>query len=70
MTVGADRPVCAAVRIGDPCPLCGAPFQRRPRMFFWRGEYFDGAVCSVHGLWAIKGEEMPPLRPVVTPQPL
>lgn len=54
-----------AMRIGDPCPKCAAPLERRPRMFHWRGVFYDGAVCPAnHGLWAIRGEEMPPLRPV------
>lgn len=52
---------------GDPCPICGSPFDRRRQMFFWRGEYFDGAVCETHGLWPITGEEMPPLRPAPAP---
>lgn len=48
---------------GDPCPNCGSPLGRKPRMFFWRGDYYDGAVCDTHGLWPIAGEEIPPLRP-------
>jgi hypothetical protein len=48
---------------GSPCPNCGATLVRMPSMFYWRGEYFDGAVCEAeNSLWAIPGEEMPPLR--------
>jgi hypothetical protein len=50
--------------IGDLCPTCGDPLQRRPRMFFWRGTHSDGAVCErCNALWSIAGEEMEPLRP-------
>ena len=46
------------------CTRCHKPLVRRPKMFFWRGVYSDGAVCpDNHGLWAIVGEEMEPLRP-------
>lgn len=49
--------------IGEPCPNCKEPLVRMPRMFYWRGEYFDGAVCvAQNSLWPIRGEEMPPLR--------
>ena len=45
------------------CTQCGKPLERRPGMFFWRGEFSDGAVCpDKHGLWSIVGEEMKPLR--------
>lgn len=50
--------------IGDPCPSCGGDLKRRASMFYWRGTSYDGAVCApCNSLWAIKGEEMPPLRP-------
>jgi hypothetical protein len=49
---------------GSPCPKCSAALVRLPYMFHWRGEYFDGAVCTTcNSLWPIPGEEMPPLRP-------
>lgn len=48
---------------GEPCPTCGTPVERVPRMFYWRGTFYDGAVCPrTNGLGPIKGEEMPPLR--------
>ena len=50
-------------QIGDPCPKCRTPLVRKPRMFYWRGDYFDGAVCEpCNALYAVAGEEMPPLR--------
>lgn len=55
-------------RIGDPCPTCGRPLARAAAQFYWRGHHYDGAVCDNHGpahLYAIEGEEMPPLRPLV-----
>lgn len=52
-------------RIGSPCPSCGAQLVRRPNKFGWRGVHYDGAVCEpCNSLWAIEGEEMPPLRPL------
>lgn len=38
-------------------------------MFHWRGSDYDGAVCEpCNALWAIDGEEMPPLRKVEAKQ--
>lgn len=57
-------------KIGEPCPSCATPLVRKPKMFAWRGELFDGAVCEpCNALYAIEGEEMPPLRkPVKGPK--
>lgn len=46
-------------KIGDPCPRCTTPLERRKGLFYWRGMYGDGAVCpSCNGLWEIEGEEV------------
>ena len=50
-------------KIGDPCPSCNAPLERRPASFYWRGEYQDAAFCKAcNSIWAIAGEEIPPLK--------
>jgi ssDNA-binding Zn-finger/Zn-ribbon topoisomerase 1 len=50
-------------KIGDPCPKCGNPLERRAGTFYWRGDYQDGAYCEpCNALWAIEGEEIEPLR--------
>ncbi len=51
-------------KIGEPCPSCATPFVRRPKMYYWRGEFFDGAHCEpCNSGWPIEGEEMTPLKP-------
>lgn len=50
-------------KIGDPCPRCKRPLERRAAMFYWRGDYRDEAFCKpCNSMWAIEGEEIPPLR--------
>jgi hypothetical protein len=50
--------------IGDPCPRCQKPLTRGEGMFYWRGQSADAAVCRpCSSMWALKGEEIPPLRP-------
>lgn len=52
-----------SMKVGDKCK-CGHTLERKQNMFYWRGEYFDGAVCEpCNALYSIDGEEMPPLRP-------
>ena len=52
------------MKIGDPCPKCNTPLERRAASFHWRGSYSDGAVCPpCRALWPIDGEEMEPLKP-------
>lgn len=49
---------------GDLCEKCDAPMERLHHAFYWRGEFFDGVGCrECRSLYAIRGEEMPPLRP-------
>ncbi len=51
------------MQINSPCPKCGKPLVRAPKMFYWRGEYRDGALCrDDNALWTIDGEEIPPLQ--------
>ena len=51
-------------RIGQECETCHQPLTRRPQSFHWRGTFYDGAYCETcNSLWAIEGEELPPLRP-------
>ena len=46
-----------------PCPKCGEPMERHERQFFWRGDYRPGHVCvPCNALYAIKGEEIAPLK--------
>ena len=53
-------------QIGDPCPKCDKPLERRIDSFYWRDEYEDAAFCSVcNAIWEITGEEIPPLRPSI-----
>lgn len=53
-------------KIGDLCDK-GHPLERRTGMFFWQGQFYDGAYCKTcNALWAIKCEEMPPLRPLAS----
>ncbi len=50
-------------KIGDACPRCGTPLERRAASFYWRGEYQDAAYCKpCNSIWAITGEEIPPLK--------
>ncbi len=50
-------------KIGDPCK-CGNRLTRLRDAFHWRTWNYDGAYCKAcNALWAIDGEEMPPLRP-------
>lgn len=39
------------------------PMEYRQGMFYWRGDHYPGWVCvPCNALWAMKGEEMPPLK--------
>lgn len=50
----------------EPCPKCNQPLVRRERLFFWRGIYRPGAFCEpCNSMWPMKGEEIPPLDPVL-----
>lgn len=61
--MAAEMILGKSMRIGDPCPRCRRPLERRIDSFYWRGTYEDGAFCPPCGaLWAIEGEEIEPLR--------
>ena len=48
--------------IGDPCPKCNKPLERRSYSFYWRGDYKDGAFCvKCNAIWPIINEEIAPL---------
>mgnify|MGYP001570234862 CR=1 FL=1 len=77
--MAASSTLRRSFKIGDPCPDCGKPLERRAKAFYWRGEFFDGAVCyadvhkhggAIGAMWSITGEEMPPLRPKHKPAEL
>lgn len=34
------------------CKKCGTALERRPNMFYWRGRFFHGLVCTpCNALW-------------------
>ena len=34
------------------CKKCGTALERRPNMFYWRGQFFHGLVCPpCNALW-------------------
>ena len=34
------------------CKKCGTTLERRPSMFYWRGQFFHGLVCvPCNALW-------------------
>ena len=48
---------------GVKCPKCAEPMEQRPGSFYWRGDFRPGWVCvKCNSLWAIKWEEIPPLK--------
>lgn len=59
-----NLPICKSMKIGDPCPRCTLPLERRKDSFYWRGTSSDAAYCRpCNSIWAIQGEEMEPLKP-------